>query len=182
MNSHDFDPTRLDVEVFASEAGELAGDWPLSGFERVGESLATVPQDTDQVVWSARGERRLTRGGAAAQTWLHVRASGALALQCQRCLQAVTVDIQIDRNFMFVQGEAAAAQLDAETDDDVLETPRVLDLRELVEDEILLAMPLVPRHEVCPEPLSAPVDEAVADEAPHPFAALAALKKADPAN
>ena len=68
------------------------------------------------------------------------------------------VDIQIDRNFMFVHGEAAAAQLDAETDDDVLEMPRVLDLRELVEDEILLAMPLVPRHDVCPEPLSAPVD------------------------
>ena len=182
MNAHDFDPTRLDVEAFASEAGELAGNWPLSGFGRVGESLATVPQDTDQVVWSARGERRLTRGGAAAQTWLHVSASGALALQCQRCLQAVAVEIQIDRNFMFVPGEAAAAQLDAETDDDVLELPRALDLRELVEDEILLAMPLVPRHDVCPEPLSAPVDEADADEAPHPFAALAALKKSDPAN
>ena len=45
----------------------------------------------------------------------------------------------------FVRGEDAAAELDAESDFDVLTLTRSLDLRELVEDELLLALPLVPR-------------------------------------
>ena len=55
-------------------------------------------------------------------------------------------------------------------------------LRELIEDELLMALPLVPMHERCPEPLAAPVpDEALPstgqDDKPHPFAALARLKR-----
>ena len=66
--------------------------------------------------------------------------------------------------------------MDAESEDDVLAISRSLDVPELLEDELLLALPLVPRHEVCPEPLPVP-EEAPEEKAPHPFAALAALKK-----
>jgi uncharacterized protein len=48
-----------------------------------------------------------------------------------------------------------------------------------VEDELLLALPIVPMHERCPMPLPMAADEAPATEEtdrPHPFAALAALK------
>ena len=75
---------------------------------------------------------------------------------------------------------AQAARLDEEGDEDVLALTRALDLPALVEDELILALPLVPRHEVCPQdvPLEA-VDEGfeAAGERPNPFAALAALKK-----
>lgn len=181
MTAREFDPCRLDVEVFAGEAGELAGQWPLRMFRRIGESLAVAPTDDDQVAWSARGERRALRGDQT-QAWLHLRAAGRLALECQRCLKPVNVAIEFERNFLFVHGEELAAQLDAETEDDVLAMPRVLDLRELVEDEMLLDMPLVPRHEVCPEPLPVRVDEDAPDDAPNPFAALAALKGLKPLN
>ena len=58
------------------------------------------------------------------------------------------------------------------------------DVVSLIEDELLLALPPVPRHETCPHPLpmSAEADgfaaenEAV-EEKPHPFAKLAAMKK-----
>ena len=83
--------------------------------------------------------------------------------------------LKIARNFLFVHGEDAAAQLDADTEDDVLAITRSLDLRELIEDELLLAMPIVPRHEVCPQPLVAATDE-LADDKPNPFAALMDLK------
>ena len=179
MTAREFDPCRLDVELFAGEAGELAGQWPLRMFRRIGESLAVVPTDADQMAWSARGERRALRGDQT-QAWLHLRAAGQLALECQRCLKPVNVAIAFERNFLFVHGEELAAQLDAETEDDVLAMPRVLDLRELVEDEMLLDMPLVPRHEVCPEPLPLRVDDDVPDDAPNPFAGLAALKGLKP--
>jgi len=181
MTAREFDPFRLDVEVFATEAGQLAGHWPLQIFRRIGESLAVAPTDDDQVAWSARGERRALRGDQT-QAWLHLRAEGQLALECQRCLKPVNVAIEFERNFLFVHGEELAAQLDAETEDDVLAMPRVLDLHQLVEDELLLDMPLVPRHEVCPEPLPVRIDEHVPGDAPNPFAALAALKGPKPLN
>ncbi len=185
MAAREFNPSHLDVEVFAAEAAQLAGQWPVSRLHRVVESLAATPTGADGVTWSARGERRAARGGAF-QTWLHIRAASHLALACQRCLKPVVVAIEVERNFLFVQGEELAAQLDAETDaetdDDVLAMPRALDLQALVEDELLLAMPLVPRHDVCPEPLPVRVDAETAADAPHPFAALAALKRAGPLN
>jgi len=60
----------------------------------------------------------------------------------------------------------------------VLAITRALDLRDLIEDELLLAMPIVPRHEVCPEPLVAAAgDDGLVEDKPNPFAALAGLKR-----
>ncbi len=179
MSQHEFDPFRLDVAAFAKAAGELDGAWPLAPFDRLTDSAvadALAPEAAD-VMWSARGEARALRGGET-QIWLHLTAATALPLECQRCLKPVQAALQIERSFLFVPGEDAAAQLDADGDDDVLALTRALDLRELIEDELLLALPIVPRHEVCPEPLvSAAADAEAADEKPNPFAALAALKR-----
>ena len=49
-------------------------------------------------------------------------------------------------------------------------------LRELIEDELILGMPLVPRHGVCPKPLPVPVDDLPVVPEENPFAALAGLK------
>ncbi|MEQ1804240.1 MAG: YceD family protein, partial [Burkholderiaceae bacterium] len=99
-----------------------------------------------------------------------------LQLVCQRCLEPVTAALDVQRSFRFVEGEAAAAELDAQCEDDVLALTRELDLHELLEDELLLCLPLVPKHEQCPQPLP----EAAAGPGPdraNPFAALAALKR-----
>jgi uncharacterized protein len=180
MTAREFDPFRLDVVVFAKEAGTLEGRWPLASFDRIADSAVPgVPVTDDyEVHWSARGEQRQMRGGDA-QIWLHLEAAAKVSLECQRCLQPVSVPLQMSRQFLFVHGEDAAAQLDADSEDDVLAITRALDLRELIEDELLLAMPIVPRHEVCPEPLVAPADDEIADGPPNPFAALAALKRTD---
>ena len=102
-------------------------------------------------------------------------------MECQRCLGPVCAELQVDRAFRFVADEATAIAEDVETEEDLLVLTRHLDLAELVEDELLLALPLVPRHDVCPDPLpltSSPADEAAEDAEvpPHPFAALAGLK------
>ena len=178
MATREFDPCRLDVAAFAAAAGRLEGRWPLAQFDRLVESAATEAPlpGAGEVSWRARGERRVLRGNEA-QVWLHLGATTQLPLECQRCLKAVDVVLQIERSFLFVPGEDAAAQLDAQSEDEVLALTRALDLRELIEDELLLALPLVPRHETCPQPLRAGADEPPGDVAPHPFAALAALKR-----
>lgn len=176
VSTRTFEPTHLDVQAFAAEGAALDGFWPLVQFNRIFDSVpadATL-QDGAAVAWRVRGERRVAFGEA--QTWLHVEADATVAQQCQRCLAPVPVALEVRRSFRFVPGEDAAAQLDSESNDDVLAMTRALDLRELVEDELLLALPLVPMHGVCPEPLAAPPDDAAAEERPNPFALLAALK------
>lgn len=183
MKSRVFDPLRLDVEAFAREAVVLDGRWPVAELPRLLGSLAAIPPGAE-VVWQAAGRRR-SRAGAEPETWLELRAQARLTLQCQRCLAPLQADVQFDRRFRFVRDEAAAEALDAEIDDDVLATTRSFDLRALVEDELLLALPLVPRHERCPQPLPAAVDSAGDEpaEAPrrNPFGALAGWRPGGPA-
>ena len=182
MSSRDFDPFRLDVATFATAAGELEGEWPLAQFDRLVEaSAADAPVAGNAVGWRVQGERRASRGGDA-QVRLRLAAGTCLSLECQRCLKPVRVQLQIERSFRFVHGEDAAALLDAESEDDVLALTRALDLRELIEDELLLALPLVPRHDTCPEPLPVPIDDATPEAKPNPFAALADLKRHGPLN
>ena len=98
-------------------------------------------------------------------------------LTCQRCLQPMAEPLAVDTRIRFVRGEAQAEALDGEEDYDVLALARSLDLRALVEDELLLALPIVPRHEVCPQPLAVAAEPDADEAAPreNPFAALAAL-------
>jgi len=177
MTSRDFDPFRLDVAAFAKHSGQLEGAWPLTPFDRLTEAAAADEPacGPSEVSWSVRGEHRVLRGGDV-QVWLHLNAATALPLECQRCLKPVDVPLRAERSFLFVHGEDAATQ------DDVLALTRALDLRELIEDELLLALPLVPRHEVCPVPLRIEHDEPESDDKPHPFAGLAALKRPGPLN
>jgi len=173
------DPRRLDVYAFASTAGALAGEWPQRDFTRLTDSLMPTPGDTlpPPVAWSAAGEARPV-SGAAPECWLRLEAHSTVTLQCQRCLQPMAEAVAIDRDFRFVHDEDEAARLDEESEDDVLVASRSFDLRELVEDELILALPLVPRHASCPQPLPmSAADEEVDDEAPNPFAALAALRR-----
>lgn len=174
------DPQRLDVERFASEGGRLAGEWPLTAMERLAQSchVDARPGMDEQVAWEARGEAR--RAGGEQQSWLLLGLRTSVRLTCQRCLGAVGVPLVVAARFRFVESEERAAAEDAESEEDVLASSRSLDLRALAEDELLLALPLVPRHESCPEPLLAPPGADCAPEAPEPgpFAALAGLKRA----
>jgi uncharacterized protein len=185
MKARTFAPLKLDVAAFAREAASLQGEWSLMDLPRLAEAGAPErpAQDWPVVRWTARGELRQPRGGEA-QVWLLLEAQAQVWLSCQRCLEPVQSDLQVSRWFRFARDEAAAAELDMDSDDDVLALVRNLDLRELAEDELLLELPVVPRHEACPDPLPVPTEEAgevqeqaEASERPNPFAALAALKK-----
>jgi uncharacterized protein len=177
MNKSLPEPRHLDVAAFAESAGELSGQWPLSAMSRLADMVHRESVGADeQAHWNVRGEKRGSISGPA-RIWLHLQAHANCSLVCQRCLQPVATAIDAKRSFMFVVGEAAAAELDAQCEDDVLALTRELDLRELVEDELLLSLPLVPKHEQCPSPLLvAETGSELAAGAPHPFAALAALK------
>lgn len=168
------DPRALDLRGACAEGLEIEDRWPLAGFSRLAESLSAVPVD-ETVAWQAGARLRPVTGGEP-ERWLHLQARTTVPLQCQRCLGPLAQPIEVDRRFLFVADEDEAERLDEESEDDVLVLQPRLNLAELLEDELILALPIVPRHEGdCPEPLR----PAGADDAglPHPFAALAALRK-----
>ena len=173
------DPRRLDLRTLARQGAVLEGRLPQAGFLRLSQAVESAAQGAD-IDWSARGELRAVKG-CDPQVWLHLAAQAQAQLVCQRCLQGLIEPLSVARSFLFVPDEEEATRLDEEMEDDVLVLPRFFNVLELLEDELILALPIVPRHEVCPEPLQQPMDdlglEGAGEQAPHPFAALAALKK-----
>lgn len=184
MKDKPLDPRRLDVRRFAADGGRLAGTLAAAELPRL---VADAPLAQGQPArWTLTGEQR-ARSGGVPEVWLHVHADAVVTLPCQRCLQPVTVALVSDRAIRFVADEAEAERLDEASEDDVLAWPArgAVDALALVEDELILSLPIVPRHEVCPQPLRVPdhVDAAAGDAAeateparPNPFAALAALR------
>lgn len=171
-------PERLDVRAFARAAAQLQGQAPLQDWERLMEESQPGLQPP-VVSWRAQGEIRAQAGGPD-QVWLHLQVSAALPQLCQRCLSPALIPVEVDRSFRFVPDEATAMALDDEVQEDLLVLSRDFNVLELVEDELILAMPLVPLHEVCPAPLpmtaADPEFEAATEQRPHPFAALAGWK------
>lgn len=180
MKSRGFDVLRLDVEAFAVDAATLDGQWPLAELPRLAAS-ANEPGPDHPVTWRVAGRLVKARVGTP-EVWLDLQARVTLPLQCQRCLESVETALEVQSALRFVAGEEQAAELDADSEDDVLALSRALDLRELIEDELILALPLVPTHERCPEPLVAPPEDPAFERAgkPQPFAVLAALKTVKP--
>lgn len=174
-----FDPLRLDVLAFARAGATLSESGLLSKYERImSESIAESSDLT--VSWQAQGVLR-EPSGSAPQAWLHIEAEAAVPLTCQRCMTGMHAPLSVNRWFRFVADEATAEAEDDACEEDLLVASRSLDLRALVEDELLLSLPMVPMHEACPVAVKLEardadfVDEAAPES--NPFAKLAALKK-----
>lgn len=174
----EFVASRLDIKAFAQAAGQLAAQDTLQKYERLMQDTQGLGANLP-LIWAATGELRPVLGEPD-QIWLHLKADATLPLTCQRCLGPVDVRVSVDRAFRFVADEETAAAQDDDFEEELLVVSHDLNLTGLIEDELLMELPHVPRHEVCPTE----VKLAVADEAfeaemttkPNPFAVLAKLK------
>jgi uncharacterized protein len=174
----DFDPHRLDVRRFAEESGDVQASDRLGSYRRLVAETEGGDIERD-VHWHARGEM-LNPRHVNPQVWLHLDAETSLPLVCQRCLGPVEVPVAVNRSFRFVADEATAAAEDDASEEDLLALSRSFDLLELIEDELLMELPVAPRHEVCPEAVKMstadPAFEEAGGEKENPFAVLGRLK------
>ena len=104
-------------------------------------------------------------------------------LTCQRCLQPVATSLTDDYDIALLEDESQASLVDEEQDYLLLEeivdnqTPeRLLPLKKLIEDELLLKMPLAPKHDDCEMSVEQFGEIPEEEEGENPFAALSALK------
>lgn len=177
----------IDSAAFARTGGQREGLWPVERMERLAAEAA-LPVAGREARWAVQGQRRSSSAGAGGavsrdaaghrpvltQDWLLLSVDAVMPLVCQRCLQPVEVPLVVRRDFRFVADEAQALAEDDEAEEDLLVADAHFDLAALIEDELLLALPLVPTHADCTAPAvaSSPADAPRA----HPFAVLAGLR------
>jgi uncharacterized protein len=101
---------------------------------------------------------------------LHVQATGTLQLVCQRCLGPLPHELSVDVELELSESLREIAQ--AEDEVDRVLASRTMDVAQLVEDELILTLPISPKHEAC--------DMGTGEQTsakPSPFALLERLKK-----
>ncbi len=112
--------TRSDVSAFPRLAPEFTQ----------GELFCRVMGETD------------AHGGLS----LRITIAGGLTLTCQRCLGALQHDVQIAYRLLLARSASELERLDADPDCDAILIEAALDLVALVEDEVLLSLPLAAMH------------------------------------
>lgn len=170
-------PVKIDPYRLAAGGGEYDGVLALRQFSRLQPLLV---DSTGQVQAALRFVAT-----ADGRTWVEGHVSASVRMVCQRCLEPMRFDIDTDLRLLVVDSEQAAEQVEDELEPIVVPRGETIHCVDLLEDELLLQLPLVPKHadpgdceisgrvEDQPEPPS----EATEPERKNPFAVLEKLKK-----
>ena len=159
----------IDSFEFCRQTQQFAGQAAIAEFPRLTAELA---DNQGELSWSFTGGRHES---GSPQLTMEVR--GEVRLMCQRCLTPYAFPVVTKSFLVLAQGDGEADEIEARIEDDsidVIVASSALDLMVLVEDEVLLALPLSPRHASCPDGAAA---EAVNVKAESPFAVLKKLKQ-----
>ncbi len=130
--------SEIDSLRFAQSAERASGEFAVAELTRLHDILAKL----DGVVqWSLEGSARTGRPAIV------LRLRGRLTLICQRCLKPCVHALETESILPIARGEDELARWENEDPllDGLVADPR-LNVRDLVEDEILLSLPAIPRH------------------------------------
>lgn len=156
--------TVIDSPDFARHGGSLSGSAAVADFPRLADQLADREGSLAFELHGLRDEE--------GKSLLALRVTGSLNLRCQRCLSPLPFPVAIDSRLLLVAPGEEWPDEELEDDGiDAIEASRELAVLPLVEEEVLLALPVAPRHEVCGLPV-----QVETESRPSPFAALAKLK------
>jgi len=132
----------IDGFEFATAGATQEGTLPLRSFPRL--------QD---VIVSDKGEAAYTLSGVRDERGrpsLRLKVQATLQLRCQRCLGPLPHEVDTDEILVL-----AASQAEIDADPMTPEAPsrviagKEMAVRDLVEDELILALPYAARHEDC---------------------------------
>jgi DUF177 domain-containing protein len=168
------DPVVIDPRQFAHERATASGSVAAGTLGRLAEVLfdAGANQQQGNMI-----HYRVTGFVTPKdQPALRIEVHGEISLCCQRCLEPLTFPLALQREIVLVAGADEFEQAADEPDSvDMIPLVRRIDLRELVEEEVLLALPLAPRH-AASRCRSSAAEQTPSQAGASPFAALARLK------
>jgi uncharacterized protein len=147
---------------FAQKQQEIADHFAPESLNRLAETLALTDENAHSAVidFTLTGDTKRFR-----QPSLHLHINSQLPVICQRCLEVMQINLAL--NFDYLLSTSTANELEDNDEMDWLEINAEMDVRELIEDELLLAMPIAPVHETSCGKLTMH-----SGEKPNPFAVL----------
>lgn len=160
----------IDAFEFSRLKERREGDVSIADMARL--SAESVNKSTS-LHWSLQG---------GADTLNHpqliMSVSGTIELMCQRCMTPLKFAIESESVLILAKNDERADEIDALLADDTIDVivaSRTLNVMELIEDEALLAIPLAPKHGVCPD--HAVLDGLMGTKKPSPFDVLKGMKQ-----
>lgn len=168
---------RFDAFELSRLRQRLAGQIAVARLPRLAAELA---ERVGQIDYSVQGAPD-AQGYPGASLSL----KGTLRLRCERCGEPLDFALGREVHFRFVRSEAEAdaLPLEGEGDEEVVVGSTSMSLSDWIEEEVILSLPVAPKHEGCTAAALAGENPEVAAEAPlaegrrQPFAALASLRK-----
>ena len=162
----------IDSLDFARNGQKINGEVPIAELPRLLDIL-----ETPQGILSYTVQGVVDKQGSPA---LDVSIAGSCQLRCQRCLKGMGYAIQLDTRLLLRNQESLDALGDnvaggEEEEYDSILADAHLDVLDMLEEEILLSLPIAPKHEL--GACQATDSENVQEEDQHPFAVLAKLKR-----
>lgn len=158
-------PVVVDSHEFACGRRVIEGTVPLARLQRLADLLLELD--------SALAVRLEGWRDEDGNSWLRLTVTGRVAMRCQRCLGSMSLPLNIVSVLQLIgPGEAWPDEDLVDDGADVIAAENELDVLSLIEDEVLLALPIASRHEQCESPQAAGNEYGSS-----PFMALAALKK-----
>ena len=131
-------PLRVKASQATLRHQAFSGSVPLARLPRLAAMLADPAGDLQVELQAARDEE--------GQNWLHGEIRGRLPLTCRRGLHPFEWNCDVALSLALVESEAAEEKLLKDTESYRVEDDE-LPLRDLVEEEVLLALPMMPRCE-----------------------------------
>jgi uncharacterized protein len=158
----------IDAFEFCRNNGHREGVTPVAEMTRLAADCA---DPSGEIRWSIQG-------GATPEGYpsLTLSVAGTVHLVCQRCLQPLVYEIDSTTMLVLGRDDEDADEIEEVLGDesvDVIVGSRSCDIRDLLEDEALLALPQSPKHEVCPDTT---LLDSLKSEKVSPFAGLKNLK------
>ena len=110
---------------------------PISRLQRFGAMLYEVDGDIDLELSFSKGKR--------GTTLILGRVQAAVVLICQNCMQPFRKSLDCDINFQLVGSDREFDQFEDDADAIVCENKEI-SLADLIEDELIMSVPMIPRH------------------------------------
>ena len=162
-------PSFLEPRKLADQEAEIKGQTTVARLPRLAEFRDSQDEIVEVALRFGRDEERRQQVKGTVKTHLQ--------LTCQRCLEPVQTAIVANVSLVMVYDEEQIKALPDHLDPWLVTDEKII-LSELLEEELLLALPLVAMHEQCPTVLHTSAEPAAAAESKrdNPFAVLAQLK------
>jgi uncharacterized protein len=162
-------PARVDIARQVQAQFTYEGSLPLASMRRLRGSLASSEGDV-------RYRVEFDKDGSGI-SYLALRVEAGLPLVCQRTLETFMYPVAVDQRLGLIADEADEAAL-PEGYEPLLVPDGQLGIADVIEDELILALPVVPLKPGVPLDWNDGSDEASTDMEPiNPFAVLGSLKK-----